>query len=76
MKKGIGFIITFMKQMAVETINNHCNNVKTKKTMATKTYAGKTVEVTEEGYFINPSDWTREMAAEIAREERYRSAHR
>jgi len=37
--------------------------------MATKTYAGKTVEVTEEGYFKNPSDWTREMAAEIAREE-------
>lgn len=37
--------------------------------MATKTYAGKTVEVNDEGYFVNPSEWTREMAAEIAREE-------
>jgi len=37
--------------------------------MALKTYAGKTVEVTDEGYFINPSDWTKEMAEEIALEE-------
>lgn len=37
--------------------------------MATKTYAGKTIEVTDEGYFVNPSDWTVEMAHEIAKEE-------
>lgn len=37
--------------------------------MAQKTYAGVTVEVTDEGYFKNPSQWNREMALEIAREE-------
>ncbi len=37
--------------------------------MPTKTYAGKTVEVTEEGFLVNPDDWTEEMAPEIAKEE-------
>lgn len=37
--------------------------------MATKTYNGIAVEVNEEGYFANPSQWTREMAPEIAKEE-------
>jgi tRNA 2-thiouridine synthesizing protein E len=37
--------------------------------MATKTYAGINVDVTEEGYLTNPSQWTREIAIEIAREE-------
>lgn len=37
--------------------------------MAQKTYAGVTVEVNEEGYFNNPAQWTKEMAAEIAKEE-------
>jgi tRNA 2-thiouridine synthesizing protein E len=37
--------------------------------MAQKTYAGKTVDVNEEGYFTNPSQWTKEIAAEIAKEE-------
>lgn len=37
--------------------------------MATKTYAGVTVDVNEEGYFTNPSQWTKEIAAEIAKEE-------
>lgn len=36
--------------------------------MAEKTYAGKTVEVTEEGYLVNREDWTPEIAAEIAKE--------
>jgi tRNA 2-thiouridine synthesizing protein E len=36
--------------------------------MATKIYKGIPVEVNEEGYFVNPSQWTPEMAAEIARE--------
>lgn len=37
--------------------------------MAQKTYAGVTVDVNEEGYFTNPSQWTTEIAAEIAKEE-------
>ena len=37
--------------------------------MAQKTYAGKTVDVNEEGYFTNPSQWTKEIAVEIAKEE-------
>ena len=37
--------------------------------MATKTYAGVSVEVNEEGYFTDPSQWTKEIAAEIAKEE-------
>ena len=35
--------------------------------MAEKIYAGKTVEVTEEGYLVNREDWTKEIAAEIAK---------
>ena len=37
--------------------------------MAQKMYAGVTIEVTEEGYFTNPSQWTRDIAVEIAKEE-------
>jgi TusE/DsrC/DsvC family sulfur relay protein len=37
--------------------------------MAQKTYAGVTVDVTDEGYFTNPSQWTKEIALEIAKEE-------
>ncbi len=37
--------------------------------MATKTYAGKTIEVTDEGYLVNANDWTPEIAHEIAKEE-------
>lgn len=37
--------------------------------MATKTIAGKQVEVTDEGYMTDPSQWTKEIAAEIARQE-------
>ena len=37
--------------------------------MAQKTYAGIVVDVNEEGYFNNPSQWTKEIAAEIAKEE-------
>lgn len=37
--------------------------------MAQKTYAGKTVDVNEEGYFTNPSQWNEEIAVEIAKEE-------
>lgn len=37
--------------------------------MAQKTYKGVTVDVNDEGYFTNPSQWTKEIAAEIAKEE-------
>ena len=37
--------------------------------MATKTYAGQNVEVNEEGYLVDASQWSKEIAAEIAKEE-------
>ena len=36
--------------------------------MAQKNYAGVTVDVNEEGYFTNPSQWSKEIAVEIAKE--------
>ena len=36
--------------------------------MATKTYAGKAVEVDGEGFMVNWEDWTEEMAPELAKE--------
>ncbi|MBM3130850.1 MAG: TusE/DsrC/DsvC family sulfur relay protein [Chloroflexi bacterium] len=37
--------------------------------MATKTIAGKTVQVNDEGFMTNPSEWSKEIAVEIAKEE-------
>lgn len=37
--------------------------------MAEKVLAGVTVTVTDEGYLTNPSQWTKEIAVEIAKEE-------
>ena len=37
--------------------------------MATKNYAGQTVEVNDEGYMVDPSQWSKEIAAEMAKEE-------
>jgi len=37
--------------------------------MATKTYAGLTVEVNDEGYMVDPGQWSKEIAAEMAKEE-------
>lgn len=37
--------------------------------MAQKTYSGVTVDVNDEGYFTTPSQWTKDIAVEIAREE-------
>jgi TusE/DsrC/DsvC family sulfur relay protein len=37
--------------------------------MPKKTFAGVAVDVNDEGYFTNPSQWTKEMALEIARGE-------
>ena len=37
--------------------------------MATKTYAGTAVDVNEEGYFTDSSQWTKEIGAEVAKEE-------
>jgi len=36
--------------------------------MAQKTYAGITVDVNEEGYFTTPSQWTKDIGIEIAKE--------
>jgi TusE/DsrC/DsvC family sulfur relay protein len=37
--------------------------------MATKTYAGQAIQVNDEGYMVDASQWNREIAAEIAKEE-------
>ena len=37
--------------------------------MATKNYAGQAVEVNDEGYMKDASQWNKEIAAEIAKEE-------
>jgi tRNA 2-thiouridine synthesizing protein E len=37
--------------------------------MAQKTIAGQSVEVNDEGYMVDPSQWNKEIAAEMAKEE-------
>lgn len=37
--------------------------------MGARVIAGKTVQVNEEGFMVNPNEWTRDIAVEIAREE-------
>jgi len=37
--------------------------------MASKTYAGQSVEVDSDGFLANPDDWTKEIAQELAKEE-------
>ncbi len=37
--------------------------------MATKTFAGKTVQVNDEGFMTNPAEWNKDIAVEIAKEE-------
>ncbi len=37
--------------------------------MATKTFAGKIIQVNDEGYFLNSSEWTKDIAVEVAKEE-------
>lgn len=37
--------------------------------MPTKTIASKVVQVNDEGFLTNPSEWTRDIAIEIAKEE-------
>jgi tRNA 2-thiouridine synthesizing protein E len=37
--------------------------------MATKTYAGVNVELNDEGYMTDSSQWTKEIATEIAKQE-------
>jgi tRNA 2-thiouridine synthesizing protein E len=37
--------------------------------MTTKVIAGTTVEVNAEGFMLNPGEWSKEIAEEIAREE-------
>ncbi len=37
--------------------------------MAQKTYAGVSVELNDEGYFTDPSQWTKEIAVDVAKQE-------
>lgn len=37
--------------------------------MADKNYAGVTISVNDEGYLIDPKQWSKEIALEIAKEE-------
>jgi TusE/DsrC/DsvC family sulfur relay protein len=37
--------------------------------MATRTIAGKTVQVNDEGFMTVPAEWTKDIAVEIAKEE-------
>jgi dissimilatory sulfite reductase related protein len=37
--------------------------------MPTKTIAGKTVQVNDEGFLTVPTEWTKEIAVEIAKDE-------
>lgn len=37
--------------------------------MATQVIAGKAVQVNEEGFMADPSEWTKEIAIEIAKQE-------
>lgn len=37
--------------------------------MSEKTFAGKTIEVSDEGYLVNSGDWSKEVAAEMAKED-------
>jgi tRNA 2-thiouridine synthesizing protein E len=37
--------------------------------MATRTIAGKTVQVNDEGFMTVPGEWTKEIAIEVAKEE-------
>jgi dissimilatory sulfite reductase related protein len=37
--------------------------------MVARTIAGKNVEFDAEGYLLNPDDWTKDMAVELAKEE-------
>ena len=37
--------------------------------MATRTIAGKEVQVNEEGFLTDPGEWNKDIAAEIAKEE-------
>ena len=37
--------------------------------MAIRTIAGKTVQVNDEGFMTNPSEWTKEIAVDLAKEE-------
>ena len=36
--------------------------------MPTRTLAGATVDVNEEGFFTEPDEWTKDMAVELAKE--------
>jgi dissimilatory sulfite reductase related protein len=37
--------------------------------MTTRTIAGSTIDINDEGYFQHPEQWTREVAVQIAKDE-------
>ncbi len=37
--------------------------------MATRTICGETIDVNDEGYMTNPSQWNKDIAVELAKEE-------
>ena len=37
--------------------------------MTTITYAGQAIDLNDEGFFVDPTTWTRDMAAELAKSE-------
>ncbi len=37
--------------------------------MTTRTIAGQTVQVNDEGFMTDPNEWTKEIAVEVAKEE-------
>ena len=37
--------------------------------MLTKVFEGKTVQVNDEGFMLNPAEWTKEIAVALAKEE-------
>ena len=37
--------------------------------MTTRTIAGRTVQVNDEGFMTNPNEWSKEIAVELAKEE-------
>ena len=37
--------------------------------MSTRSFAGATIEVNDEGFFVHPEQWTRDIGEQVAKEE-------
>jgi dissimilatory sulfite reductase related protein len=58
-----------MSDTQPSTINYSLSAIQGGLPMATRTVAGKTVQVNEEGFMTNPAEWTKEIAQVLATEE-------